>query len=124
LDDTKAAAAKTDFASGLRDFANAPGIDAAPIVMPVTVDQVPKRPKPAAPPSSQVDCQRVLDASGKIIGLDFVPLPGNAIVRIELRDLSKDKKWKVRMFTAPRRGRSFREQPKRSSFALDQHKGK
>jgi hypothetical protein len=111
LNDTKAAAAAaaTDFASGLQDFANAPGTDAAPIVMPVTVDQVPRKPKPVPPPSSQVDAQRVLDANGKIIGLDFVPLPGNAIVRIELRDLSKDKRWRVKVFTAPRRGRQFRK---------------
>jgi hypothetical protein len=107
LDNTKAVAAKADFASGLQDFTTAPA-DAAPITMPVTVDQVPRKPKSVPPPSSQVDCQRVLNANGKIIGLDFTPLPGNAIVRIELRDLSKDKRWKVKVFTAPRRGRAFR----------------
>jgi hypothetical protein len=132
LDTTmKATAAKAEtnaapnFAAGLQDFASEPASDAAaPIVMPVTVDQVARPPKPAPAPSSQVDAQRVLDAKGNIIGLDFVPLPGNAIVRIELRDLSKDKRWRVKVFTAPRRGRTFREQRPRSPFALDQHKGK
>src|SRR5258708_23769838 len=122
LDATKATAAEakaatTDFAGQLQGFAGERAADAAaPITGPVTVDQVARAPKvaPAAPPpSAQVDVQRVLDAKGKIVGLDIVPLPGNAVVRIELRDL-KDKRWRVGVFTQPRRGRSFRERRKPS----------
>src|SRR5258708_77042 len=98
LDATKATAAEpktntTDFAGQLQGCAGERAADAAaPITVPVTIDQVAKPPKPAPPPSSQVDCQRAIDAKGDICGLDFVPLPGNALMRVELRDL-KAGRW-------------------------------
>lgn len=75
-----------------------------PQQLPVEIQQVPK---PAPAPYRQVDCERVLDVSGEVIGLNVCPKPGNAIVRVELRDL-RNGRWKVSMFTEPRRGRAHK----------------
>jgi hypothetical protein len=88
--------------------------DAPPLVMPgVSIDQAPKPPKPAPPPHRQVKCERVFDKLDRPLGLDLTPLPGNAITRVELRSPSQDGKWKVAIFTEPRRGRGFGPQGKR-----------
>jgi hypothetical protein len=114
-DDTKAAAA-TDFAAGLQDFANGPAADA--ITVPLTVDQRPRKPKPPLAPNRQVECERICDAKGVPIGIKWRALPGNALVEGQALFLIKDGKLlgfkNVTQFTEPRRGRQFRSQ-RRSS---------
>ena len=78
----------------------------APPVVPIEVTEIPKAPK-TRPPYRCIDCHRIHDGAGDIIGLDLVPQPGNAITRIELRDL-KNGRWRVGVFTQPRRGRAFK----------------
>jgi hypothetical protein len=95
-------------------------IDASPVevtgkpeTVPLTVEQQ-LPPKPSPSPNKQVACERVYDAKGELVGLDISALPGNAFVKIELRDLLRGR-WRVQINTAPRRGRPARASKRKSS---------
>lgn len=68
-------------------------VEGTPEVVALEVTQLPKPPpppKPMLPPYRQVNLERVHSSKGNRIGFDMVPLAGNALVKLELRDLFHD----------------------------------
>lgn len=107
LDATGVSAGDTADDDDKTNYAQALNIPAAPVV-PVSVGRAPVPPKPTPAPNRQLACERIRNKAGESIGLDLTPLPGNAIVKIELREMSKDGKFRVAVLTAPRRGRGHK----------------
>jgi len=74
--------------------------DVSPIVAPLEVIEKPKKSVDA-----RLDFERLYDGVGRINGLRIRPRPGNLIELVDLTDFDHRKKCRVKIRTAPARGR-------------------